>query len=187
MIPKTIIHLLSGGLDSVTLMYHLKRHGHAVHAVLFDYKQTHAQELRFAITHCRRLGVLWTTVELPPLHGLTDKSWIVPNRNAVMLSVAVNLAARANADTVTIGCNADDVENFPDCRPDFIKSMNEATHAAGYAIDIWAPFLDWRKWQIGGLAREMAIPLNEIWSCYRGGAKPCGNCPACAKLEAATR
>lgn len=187
MIPKTIIHLISGGLDSVTLLYHLRQSGHAVHAVLFDYKQRHAQELGFAKMHCRRLGVLWTTIELPALHGLTDESWIVPNRNAVMLSVAVNLAAQAKADTVTIGCNADDAANFPDCRPEFIKAMNEATHAAGYAIDIWAPFLEWEKWRIGGLAREMGVPLNEIWSCYRGGAKPCGNCPACVKLEAATR
>ena len=185
MIKKTIIHLLSGGLDSVTLLYDLRQQGHSVHCLLCDYKQQHVQELTFAITHCHRLGVLFTTVELPSLRGLTDESWVVPHRNAVLLSLSVNLAVHAKADTVTIGCNADDADMFPDCRPAFIAAMNAATQSAGYDIEICAPYIDWPKWRIGGLAREMGIKMHELWSCYRGGAEPCGKCPACIKLQSA--
>jgi len=92
MIPKTIIHLLSGGLDSVTMLYDLKQQGHNIHCLLFDYKQRHAQELLWAKEHATRCGVLYTTMELPQLGGLTEQSWIVPNRNAVFLSVAGNVA-----------------------------------------------------------------------------------------------
>lgn len=185
MIPKTIIHLLSGGLDSVTLLYDLKQQGHNVHCLLCDYKQRHVQELLFARGHCRRLGVLYSTRELPELGGLTDESWVVPFRNAVLISVAVNLAVKANADTVTIGCNADDAKMFPDCRKTFIDPMNKVVKACGYDIEICAPYLGWMKWKIAAHAQEMGVPSNEIWSCYRGGTKPCGTCPACIKLKEA--
>lgn len=185
MIPKTIIHLLSGGLDSVTMLYDLTAQGHRVHALLVDYKQPHAQELLWAKHHARKLDVLFTVAELPQLGGLTDAGWVVPNRNALLLSLAVNVAIQANADTVTIGCNADDEASFPDCRRKFISAMNEAVRAAGYQIEICAPYLDWQKWKIGGLAREMGIKASDVWTCYRGGPKPCGECPACSKLQLA--
>lgn len=187
MIPKHIIHLLSGGLDSVTMLYDLRGQGHQVHALLCDYKQRHVQELTFAKGHCSRLGVLYTVLELPALGGLTEESWIVPFRNAVLISLAVNLAVHSHSDTVTIGCNAEDAEYFPDCRKPFIQAMNEAVRASGYAVEICAPYIDWPKWQIVGFARDMHVPLHEIWSCYKGGAKPCGECPACKKMEAALR
>jgi len=78
--------------------------------------QPHVQELEWAKTHCKRLNVLWTRMAIPDLGGLTDESWVVPNRNAVLLSLGVSLAIRSKADTVTIGCNQDDAEDFPDCR-----------------------------------------------------------------------
>jgi 7-cyano-7-deazaguanine synthase len=187
MIPKTIIHLLSGGLDSVTMLYDLKAQGHAVHCLLFDYRQRHAQELLWAKQHASKCGVLYTTMQLPELGGLTEQSWIVPNRNAVFLSVAVNVACKAGADTVTIGCNAEDADCFPDCRKAFLDAMNAAVHAAGYSVEICAPYLDWPKWKIGGLAREMGVQPHEIWTCYKGGEKPCGECPACKKLQAALK
>lgn len=185
MIPTFVIHLLSGGLDSVTMLYDLHGQGCKVHCLLCDYKQKHVQELVFAKEHCHRLGVLFTTVELPQLGGLTKESWIVPNRNAILISLAVNLAIQAKADTVTIGCNADDAEMFPDCRREFLLAMNQAVRAAGYGIDILAPYLDKLKWEIGALAQEIGVPVNQIWSCYEGGEKPCGECPACLKLAEA--
>ena len=183
--PKTIIHLLSGGLDSVTMLYDLKAQGHNIHCLLFDYRQRHAQELLWAKQHAGKCGVPYTTMELPELGGLTEQSWIVPNRNAVFLSVAVNVACQAKADTVTIGCNADDAEGFPDCRQSFLSAMNAAVKAAGYDVEICAPYLRLKKWQIGGMAQAMGVKANEVWTCYRGGAKPCGECSACKKMEAA--
>jgi 7-cyano-7-deazaguanine synthase len=188
MIPKTIIHLLSGGLDSVTMLYDLKAQGHFVHCLLFDYKQKHVRELTFAKAHCHRLGVLFTTMELPALNGLTDENWVVPNRNAIMLSLAVNVAVQAGADTITYGCNKDDADYpFPDCTLPFIQAMNKAVESAGYKIEICAPYLNKSKAWIGGFAQEIGVPIHEIWSCYRGGPIPCGTCPACIKLQSARK
>ena len=188
MIPKTIIHLLSGGLDSVTMLYDLHAQGHSVHCLMFDYKQKHVQELTFAKGHCHRLGVLFTTIELPALGGLTEgSSWIVPNRNAILLSLAVNLAVKAGADTVTIGCNNEDEAGFPDCRQAFIQMFNNMLTTAEVRVEVCAPYLTWPKWKIAGLSRDLGVPLNEIWTCYKGGAEPCGECPACLKLNAALK
>lgn len=191
MTPKTIIHLLSGGMDSVVLLYDLLDQGHNVHCALFDYKQRHVKELDFAMHHCKRRSVLYTLIELPQLRGseLTDGSGgvIVPNRNAILLSIAVNMAVAAGADTVTFAANADDESTFPDCRRAFVNAMNAAVKAAGYDIEICAPYLDLPKWKIGALAQERGVPLTETWSCYRGGEKPCGECPACLKREAALK
>lgn len=191
MIPKTIMHLLSGGMDSVVMLYDLLDQGHNVHCVLFDYKQRHAKELDFAKWHCKWRKVLYTLIELPQLRGseLTDGSGgvIVPNRNAILLSVAVNLAIAAKADSVTFAANADDESSFPDCRRAFVDAMNASVKAAGYDVEICAPYLDWPKWKIGAKAQTMRVPLTETWSCYRGGEKPCGECPACLKREAALK
>lgn len=182
---KTIIHLLSGGLDSVTMLYDLQKQGHSVHCLMFDYRQRHRQELQFGINHARRAGVLWTTMELPALGGMNEQSWIVPNRNAVFLSCAVNVAAGAGADTVTIGCNSDDADYFPDCRPEFLAAMNTATRLAGYDVEICAPYLKKTKQEIGRLARELGVTADGVWTCYLGGERPCGTCPACLKLRIA--
>lgn len=185
MIPKTIVHLLSGGLDSVTLLHDLKDQGHNVHCLLFDYKQKHAQELTFAKWHCHRRGILFTTIELPPLGGLNDECWIVPNRNAILLSLAANLAVKVGADTVTIGCNKEDEAGFPDCRMAFLQTFNTMLMTAEIHVEVCAPYLDWPKSKIARFASDMGITPDQIWTCYRGGAKPCGNCPACKKLTAA--
>lgn len=187
MTKKTIIHLLSGGLDSVTMLYDLVSEGHFVHALLFDYRQRHKQELQWAKTHAERCRILYTIIDLPELGGLTDQSWIVPNRNAVFLSLAVSLASKAGADTVTIGCNADDAEYFQDCRKEFLDAMNVVTRSAGYDIEICAPYINKPKAWIGGLAQQIGIRPNEIWTCYHGGNEPCGKCPACEKLNKAIK
>lgn len=187
MIPKKIIHLLSGGLDSVTMLYDLKDHGHSVHALMFDYGQKHKRELEWAKTHAIRCGVLHTIKKLPDLGGLTDENWIIPNRNAIFLSMAVNLASHSGADTVTIGCNSEDAEYFPDCRKEFIDAMNKSVSAAGYRVEICAPYMNKSKAWIGGLAQQMGVNPNEIWTCYRGEDQPCGQCPACKKLESALK
>lgn len=188
MIPKTIVHLLSGGLDSVTLLHHLVHNeGNSVHCLLFNYKQRHVQELEWAKYHAKSCGCLYTVYELPELGGLTEQSWIVPNRNAIFLSIAVNVACQANADTVTIGCNADDESMFPDCRKEFMDSMNATVKAAGYEVEICAPWIYKRKWEIMRIAQDMGVRLSNIWSCYKGGEKPCGECPACQKLNDAQK
>lgn len=185
MTEKAIIHLLSGGLDSVTMLHELKSQRHLIHCLLVDYGQNHKQELIWAKGHARRLGCLWTVATIPHLGGLSDDDWVVPNRNAILLSLAVNMAVKAKASTVTIGCNLDDSDAFPDCRPTFIESMNKSVKEAGIDVEICAPYIWKRKWEIGAIAREMGIRSSDVWTCYRGGANPCGSCPACQKLKIA--
>lgn len=183
--PRFFIHLLSGGLDSVAMLYDLHGQGSKVHCALFDYGQKHVQELVFAKAHCHRLNVMFTTIQLPALGGLKEGDWVVPFRNPIMLSIGVNLAIQAGADAVTIGCNADDAEMFPDCRWAVLDAMNHAIKLSGYSVEICAPYIEKRKWEIGALAQNMGVPMNEIWSCYKGGMKPCGECPACRKMAEA--
>lgn len=186
MIPKTIIHLMSGGLDSTTCLRMLLDEGHSVHCLLVNYGQAHSKELWFAEHTCKKWGVKFTTIDLPKLGGLTDESWIVPNRNCILLSLAVNLAVQGKADTVTIGCNKDDENDFPDCRMAFLQLFNTMLTTAEVPVEVCAPFLDWPKWKVGALARDKGITVQDVWTCYRGGDKPCGECPACKKLQAAT-
>lgn len=189
MTPRIIVHLLSGGMDSVVMLYDLQSQGFKLHCVLFDYGQMHAQELVWARHHCSRLRVLYTTVTLPQLLGSsltrTGTGIIVPNRNAIFISHAVNIAIEAKADTITYACNADDAEVFPDCRRSFVDAMNQVIRAAGYEVELCTPYIGKPKWFIGALGQELGVNFNETWSCYTGGLTPCGHCLACKKREAA--
>lgn len=185
-VPKFIIHLLSGGLDSVTMLYDLKAQGHRLHCIGFDYQQKHSRELLAARRHCERAGVAFSRIALPALGGLTDASWVVPNRNAILLSHAVNLAVEFGASTVTFGANKEDEAGFPDCRKAFVEAINEMTAQCELHVEIIAPYLNRSKAWIVTKAKSLGVPLNSIWTCYRGGEKPCGTCPACQKLKKAT-
>jgi len=185
-LPKTIIHLLSGGLDSVVMLYDLVGQGHKVHALIFDYGQAHAQrEMPHAVYHAERMSVLYTYVVLPKLQGslLTDGTGtvVVPNRNAILLSMAVNFAVAAGADTVTFAANKDDEAAFPDCRQAFIQMFNHMLITAELKVEVAAPYLDKPKAWIAGLGREMGVEIARTWSCYFPGEGPCGVCPACLK------
>lgn len=180
---------MSGGLDSTALLYDLAQQGHKIHCLLFDYGQKHSKELCFAKLHCKRVGMQFSTFKLPQLRGssLTDGTGgvVVPNRNAVLLSMGVALAASAGADTVTIGANLDDAAAFPDCRPEFISAMNAAVASAGLSVEICGPYLHKTKTEIVEIARRLGVCLDETWSCYLGDANPCGGCDACRKREMA--
>lgn len=183
MIPKKIIHLLSGGLDSVTMLHKHVHDGHLVHCVLVDYGQQHVKELGFAQRHAEMLGVQFTKLTIPRLGGLSEDNWNVPARNAILVSIACNIAIRSGSESVTIGCNRDDSEMFHDCRPEFIKSVSAACLSA-YGVEICAPFISLRKSEIADLARQMGV--RDVWWCYRGEEMPCGKCPSCRKMKVHT-
>ena len=190
MTPTTIVHLLSGGMDSVVMLYDLQANkGNFIHCVLFDYKQQHVQELTWAKHHCVRLGVLFTTIEIPQLRGssLTDGNGgvVVPNRNAILLSLAVNVGVEVGAELITYACNKDDEAMFPDCRMAFVKAFNALLSESQINIEVCAPYMNKAKWEIADLGRQLGVNLDETWSCYKGGQSPCGECPACLKREEA--
>lgn len=189
MIPKTIIALVSGGMDSVVGLYDMVAQGHKVHAAMVHYGQAHDQETQWAIYHCNRLGVLYTTFDIPKLKGslLTDGKGtvVVPGRNTIFLSLAVNLAVAANAESVVYFCNKDDEAVFPDCRMAFVQTFNNLLLMQELNIEVCAPYIDKRKWEIADLGRQLGVKFEETWSCYRGGKEPCGECPACLKRKEA--
>lgn len=173
------------------MLYDLIHQECKVHCILFDYGQRHAaNELNFARFHCNRLRLIFSTVTLPQLKGssLTDddsKSMVVPGRNAILLSLAVNLAVAGGADAVTYACNKEDEANFPDCRMAFVQAYNILLLNAEIPVEICAPYIDKPKWWIAALGRELKVPLEQTWSCYKGGSEPCGVCEACKKRNEA--
>ncbi len=174
---------MSGGLDSTVMLYDLHRQGVKVHCALFDYHQRHVQELQWAMKHCLRLGVKYTTLSVPKLLGsqLTDDkgSVIVPNRNAIFLSLAVNVAVAAGAETVTFAANSNDEALFPDCRMAFVQAFNTMLRVAEIPVEVSAPYIDKSKAWIARRGADIGVKFDETWSCYRGGIRPCGECYAC--------
>jgi len=203
---KRAVILLSGGLDSATVLYWAKSKGYAPHALLFDYGQRHACELRAAMALCQRVQADFELVRFNlPWRGssLLDKSaklpqarsnsaigakiptTYVPARNTVFLAFGLSYAEAIGADAVMIGANALDYSGYPDCRPDYIGAMAKAftlgTKAGreGRPITIEAPLLKFSKSQIIKLGNRLGVPYELTWSCYRGGAAPCGRCDSC--------
>src|SRR5437763_17147783 len=138
------IAIVSGGLDSVTLAYFLHREGYKLHLVSFDYGQRHKKELAFARLCAQRLDAAFDVIDLTGItrflkgSALTDEIpvpeghyaasnmaiTVVPNRNAIMLSVAYAVAVAERANLVAAGVHAGDHFIYPDCRPTFIKAFD---------------------------------------------------------------
>lgn len=142
-------------------------------------------------------------IEVPEGHYAEDtmKATVVPNRNMIMLSIAAGVAVNNNYDFIATGVHAGDHFVYPDCRPQFIDAVNAAIvhgnigfgqvafaqEAEGVvpASFIQTPFLFWSKTDIAIKAFQLELPLEDTWSCYKGGEKHCGKCGTCVeRLEA---
>ena len=189
--PKRILLLLSGGLDSVTLLHHFHGEGRSIHALLLRYGQNHADhELGWAKYHCRLLGVNFTTKDIGLLEGskLTggSGSWVVPARNLAFASHAINYAVANDVDSIVVGCNATDEAGFPDCRESFFKTLNKLASIMELPVEVCAPFLHKQKWEIAAMARDIGVKLETIWTCYQPTEDgPCGKCGSCLKINQA--
>jgi len=199
------VAVISGGLDSTTMLYLLRGKGYDVQAISFDYGQRHRKELDFAQRAAARLGAPWALVDLNAAgftrfltgSALTDqqiavpdghyadesmRSTVVPNRNAVMLSIACSLATTCGADAVAFGAHAGDHPIYPDCRPEFVDAFEAMERVALHGLadlKIMAPFLGTSKDGIVRLGAELGVPFEETWSCYKGGDAHCGTCGTC--------
>lgn len=192
--------ILSGGMDSTVLLYHLKQQGHTVSAISFNYGQRHARELDCAryIADLRRVGHEVVSVpflmsggvlvnsDQPMPHGHyaeeSMKATVLPNRNMVMLSIAVNRAIVDGCDAVAYGAHSGDHAIYPDCRADFIKAMSKAIALCDWSdMILLAPFADMHKGEIAVRGKALGVPFEHTWTCYEGGAKPCGKCGSCVE------
>jgi 7-cyano-7-deazaguanine synthase len=193
-VTDRVIAIVSGGLDSTTMVYDALANGVHPDLVSFDYGQRHSRELKFArvtaerellrhdivnMTFLRDLlresgSSLVGGSEVPEGHYAEEnmKATVVPNRNMIMLSIAGAIAVARGARTVMTGVHAGDHFIYPDCRPAFEASIS-------------TPYLMCTKADIAYRALELGVPLHQTWSCYRGGDIHCGRCGTCVeRLEA---
>jgi 7-cyano-7-deazaguanine synthase len=206
--PNAVL-LLSGGLDSTTLLALATRDGYAVHAMSFRYGQRHEHELQAARALAAKYGVarhvvveidlrvfggsaLTADIDVPKDRDAAQMSsgvpiTYVPARNTIFLSYALAWAEVLGARDIFIGVNALDYSGYPDCRPEYIaafeKLANLATRAGveGEAVKIRAPLLHLSKREIIDLGTSLGVDYSLTTSCYDPDASgaACGHCDAC--------
>lgn len=202
---KDSVIIVSGGMDSITLLYEYKER--IALGVSFDYGSNHnAREIPFAELHCRRLGIPHLTIPLDFMHcyfrssllegaeaipeGNYDddnmKSTVVPFRNGIMLSIAAGLAESRGLHYVMMANHGGDHTIYPDCRPAFVDAMSQATEAGTYVgVQVSAPYTQITKTDIARRGAALGIDYTETWSCYKGGERHCGKCGTCReRIEA---
>ena len=186
---KDSVIIVSGGMDSITLLYDKK--DEIALGISFNYGSNHNErEIPFAKMHCERLGIKHITIDLgfmhqyfkssllegadaiPEGHYAADnmKSTVVPFRNGIMLSIAIGIAESNNLKKVFIANHGGDHTIYPDCRPEFIKAIDEAAITKG---------------EIAAIGKKLGIDYAETWSCYKGGEKHCGKCGTCVERKEA--
>lgn len=207
MSEKAVI-LLSGGLDSATVLAMAVSKGFECHCLSFSYGQKHSAELKYAENLATELGASEhriATIDIGAFGGsaLTDDAIEVPDasaesneipvtyvpaRNTVFLSYALGWAEVLGARDVFVGVNAVDYSGYPDCRPEFIKAFesmaNLATRAGveGDRLTIHAPLIDLTKGEIIRQGNSLGVDYSHTVSCYRltDEGQACGECDSCA-------
>jgi 7-cyano-7-deazaguanine synthase len=205
MTEKRAVILLSGGLDSATVVAMAKADGFACYTMSFDYGQRHRAELQAAERVAKDLGVVEHKVIGLNLNGiggsaLTDSSIAVPEtpgegipvtyvpaRNTVFLSLALGWAEVLGARDIFIGVNAVDYSGYPDCRPEFVESFermaNLATKAGveGQGFTIQAPLQMLSKADIVKAGTRLGVDYGLTVSCYQADdqGRACGKCDSC--------
>lgn len=204
---KNSVIILSGGMDSVTLLHEYKdRIGLAV---TFDYGSNHAEkEIECAKYHCEQLGIAHIIIPLafikeyfksslldgadaiPDGHYEDEnmKSTVVPFRNGIMLAIACGIAESSGLNTVMIANHSGDHAIYPDCRATFISYMHKAMMYGTYEhVGIFAPYTGMTKAEIARIGKELGIDYSTTWSCYKGGDYHCGTCGTCVERKEAMR
>ena len=203
---QKVVVIFSGGMDSFTVLNLAVKQGLEVFALSFDYGQRHKKELDYAARACQTLGVPHKVVDISAINQLIGgssltsnidvaeghyeedsmKSTVVPNRNMILLSMAVGYAVSMNANKVYYGAHSGDHAIYPDCRPEFVHKMNDVCAIANYeAVEIVTPYLAVSKTAILTNGLAMGLDYNQTWTCYNGREKACGKCGACQeRLEA---
>lgn len=207
---KPIVVILSGGMDSTTLLYHVVEtyERNKIFALSIHYGQSHSRELEAAARTCQYLKIKQkilllgnqlqdllkgssltsSEIAMPEGNYAEDnmKLTVVPNRNMIFLSLAIGYVISLGGDTVYYGAHAGDHTIYPDCRPEFVKAINKvASLSHFYPIKIEAPYLNKTKAFIASEGKRIGVNYLDTWTCYKGGIKACGKCGSCVeRLEA---
>lgn len=202
-----LIVLLSGGLDSTTLLYHMQCNHEIVAALSFDYGAKHNhRELPLAAYHCKKFGISHVTIPMtfindyfssdllksggtiPEGHYAASnmKSTVVPARNAIMLSIAAGFAESQKAEGIAYGAHTGDHFIYRDCREEFLHPMAEALREGTDAqIELLRPFVAMNKAEIVQRGVELSVDYSKTWSCYKGEDIHCGRCGTCVERQEA--
>ncbi|MEA2120130.1 7-cyano-7-deazaguanine synthase QueC [Halovibrio sp. HP20-50] len=203
----TAVVIYSGGMDSFTLLHRALREGLNVHALSFDYGQRHVRELDIARQVCASLGLPHQVVDIRAIHSLIDSSaltnpnqvmpqgdyaadnlraTVVPNRNMILLSLAIAKAVNIGASRVDYGAHGGDHILYPDCRPEFVDAMNQVAGIANFEpVKLHAPYLHTSKADILREGLAMGLDYQHTWTCYEGRELACGVCGSCRERLAA--
>ena len=170
---KDSVLILSGGVDSVTLLYDEQER--IALAISFDYGSKHnAREIPFARLHCERLGIKHITIT------------VVPFRNGIMLSIAVGIAESHGLKYVMMANHGGDHTIYPDCRPEFVDAFDQAAAAGTFVnVHLRSPYTNITKGDIAKRGKALGIDYSETWSCYKGGEHHCGKCGTCVERKEA--
>jgi 7-cyano-7-deazaguanine synthase len=206
-----ILCVMSGGMDSATLVAEACAvNDCTVEAISFNYGQRHRKELLYAKEYCDSLRVkhdiidissltpfiggsaLTDDIEVPDGHytSPTMAITVVPNRNAIMLSIAFGIAVARNASIVGAAMHAGDHAIYPDCRPEFVDLFNAMQQKAveGYGhtdLHLWTPYINKSKTDIARIGGSLGVDYGKTWSCYKGLEKHCGVCGTCYERKEA--
>ncbi len=198
-LPKAVV-IYSGGMDSFTLLHRVISQGYQAFPVSFHYGQRHERELHVAATVCQSLCLKHQQIDLRAITPLIDGSaltgsqdvldgayaadnlaaTIVPNRNMILLSLAVGYAVNISAEVCFYGAHGGDHVLYPDCTPEFVHEMDKLAQLANLEpIRIQAPFLQQTKSDILRQGLAMGLDYSQTWTCYKGEALACGRCSSC--------
>ncbi len=204
---KKAVVIYSGGMDSFTVLHLAKQQGYDLYALSFNYGQRHSKELDVAASVCVAEGIPHKVVDITAINQLLQgssltsmdidiptgeyeednmKSTVVPNRNMILLSLAIGYAVSLEADKVFYGAHSGDHDIYPDCRPEFVNAMNDVSAIANYeAVEIVSPFLHDSKLTILKTGLAMGLDYGQTWTCYLGLEKACGKCGSCVERRGA--
>ncbi len=207
--PQSSIVLLSGGLDSATLLAKLVAENRRVLALGVNYGQRHSREIEAARAIAAHYGVEYrladlravsaffgknslTDASVPVYEGAYDeagmKTTVVPARNLLLISLATSWAIAEKCDTVAYAAHGGDHAIYPDCREEFAEKLDAVVRISDWhAVRLERPFVGMSKAEIVALGARLGVPFALTWSCYNGGERHCGKCSTCVERAAAFR
>ena len=208
---KKVVLILSGGMDSTTLLYKYVKEGYLIECVSFDYGQKQKIELEHASHLTKMLNVKHRIIDVSFMKNILTKSslinndiavphgeyskdnmlsTVVPNRNTILLSIAWAIACNENANILAYGAQCGDHYLYPDTRPDYFSAINLALRLGTEDcrmdnLQLEAPLLHLNKEEVIALGLKYGVDYSLTYSCYEGNKLHCGECGACQNRKKA--